>query len=383
MIIGVDLRPINTGEKSGVEEYIVNLLPHLFLIDRKNQYKLFINSFSLPKFNFKKLEKFKNIRLYFFSYPNKVLNSAFTFFKFPSQDQMMGGADLFFSPNLIFTHLSKKCRQVITFHDLSFERYPEFFSLKRRLWHKFILPEEAAKQASGIIAVSHSTAADLQELYQVPPEKIKVIYSGVLGRFKPRSLEDPAVAAVRRKYHLPRHFILYLGTIEPRKNLEGLLLAFGNLKKRRKGDLKLVIAGRPGWLYKNVYKLASQSWVSRDIIFTGFITDQDKPYLYNLADVFVYPSFYEGFGFPPLEAMASGAPIISSHISSLPEVVGHAGILIDPYNINEIKAAMEQTLDNQDLKQALIEKGKRQAKNFNWPTTARQTLDFFEAIMHS
>lgn len=380
MVIGVDLRPINTGEKSGVEEYTINLLSHLFFIDKKNQYKLFLNSFSAPKLNFKKLELLPNVKLYFFSYPNKILNSAFVFLKYPRADEMLKGIDLFFSPNLIFTNLSPQCKQIVTFHDLSFERHPEFFSWKRRLWHQFVLPRSAAQRAAGIIAVSSSTRFDLEKLYKIPRRKIRVIHSGILKRFKPRSRNHPFVVSVRQKYNLPPHFILYLGTLEPRKNLEGLILAFNEFKRRYKTQYKLVIAGRPGWMYRNVYKLAGKSPFSRDIMFIGFISVQHKPYLYNLADLFVYPSFYEGFGFPPLEAMASGVPVLSSNISSLPEVIGEAGILIDPYNVNEISEGIKFVLFNSRLKDRLIKKGITRAAEFSWSECARATLSFFEEV---
>ena len=382
MVIGVDLRPINTGEKSGVEEYTINLLSHLFFIDKKNQYKLFLNSFSAPRLNFQKLKLLPNVKLYFFSYPNKILNSAFAFLKYPRVDEMLKGVDLFFSPNLIFTNLSPQCKQIVTFHDLSFERHPEFFSWKRRLWHQFVSPRSAAQRAAGIIAVSCSTRFDLEKLYKIPHRKIRVIHSGILKRFKPRSKNHPSVVSVRQKYNLPPHFVLYLGTLEPRKNLEGLILAFNKFKRRCKTQYKLVIAGRPGWMYHNVYKLASKSPFNRDIMFIGFISVQHKPYLYNLADLFVYPSFYEGFGFPPLEAMASGVPVVSSNVSSLPEVIGEAGVLIDPYNINEISEGIAQILNDPYWQGLLKKRGAARAEQFNWYKTARETLNFFEKTVN-
>lgn len=382
MVIGVDLRPINTGEKSGVEEYTINLLSHLFFIDKKNQYKLFLNSFSAPRLNFQKLKLLPNVKLYFFSYPNKILNSAFAFLKYPRVDEMLKGVDLFFSPNLIFTNLSPQCKQIVTFHDLSFERHPEFFSWKRRLWHQFVSPRSAAQRAAGIIAVSCSTRFDLEKLYKIPHRKIRVIHSGILKRFKPRSRNHPSVVSVRQKYNLPPHFVLYLGTLEPRKNLEGLILAFNKFKRRCKTQYKLIIAGRPGWMYHNVYKLASKSPFSHDIMFIGFISVQHKPYLYNLADLFVYPSFYEGFGFPPLEAMASGVPVVSSNISSLPEVIGEAGVLIDPYNINEISEGIAQILNDPYWQGLLKKRGAARAEQFNWYKTARETLNFFEKMVN-
>jgi hypothetical protein len=175
MIIGFDLRPINTGEKSGVEEYTVNLLKHLFFIDKKNEYKLFINSFAPPKLNFRKLRRFPNISIHNFSYPNKLLDISFTFFRTPKIDRMLRGVDIFFSPNIIFTTVSKACKHIITFHDLSFDRHPEFFSLRRRLWHTFVLPKREATQSAGIIAVSESTRNDLNSLYALDLSKISVM----------------------------------------------------------------------------------------------------------------------------------------------------------------------------------------------------------------
>lgn len=380
MTIGIDLRPLNTGEKSGVEEYTGNLLAHLFFLDKKNQYKLFLSSFKKPRLNFEKLRNFPNIEIKYLPYPNKLLNLGFVLLKYPSLDQLLEGVDIFFSPNIIFTHLSSGVKQIITFHDLSFERHPEFFSLKRRIWHRLVFPASQAQKAQRIIAVSESTRNDLVQLYHLEPKKIKVIPSGLLKIFKPRAKNSPLVLKVKKKYNLPDQFILYLGTLEPRKNLAGLILAFNQFKKRERRDYKLVIAGKPGWLCHDVYKLARRSFYSRDIILTGFIDSLDKPYIYNLAEFFVYPSFYEGFGFPPLEAMASGIPVITSNITSLPEVAGDSALLVDPYNINEISVALGELASDPALRNSLREKGIRRAKKFSWLKTARETLNLFEEV---
>jgi len=170
---------------------------------------------------------------------------------------------------------------------------------------------------------------------------------------------------------IPEKFILYFGTIEPRKNLIGLIKAFELLKDK---SIKLVIAGTKGWLYQDIFKIASQSKRKKDIIFTGFVKEEDKPYLYNLAQSFVYPSFFEGFGFPPLEAMACGIPTIVSANSSLPEVVGDAALMVNPKNIDELAWAMEESLVNNQLRERLIKKGLTQAQKFSWQRCAQQTL---------
>jgi len=179
---------------------------------------------------------------------------------------------------------------------------------------------------------------------------------------------------IGKKYNLPDKFILYFGTIEPRKNIIGLIRAFELLRKKQ--PIKLVIAGAKGWLYQDIFKAARQSKYRREIIFTGFVEETDKPYLYNLAELFVYPSFFEGFGFPPLEAMACGVPTIVSRTSSLPEAVGQGALMIDPYHTDELAWAMEIVLSNQDLRGRLIQEGIAQAKKFSWPKCARQTLKF-------
>lgn len=384
MKIGIDLRPINTGEKSGIEEYTINLLKSLFNLDQKNQYQLFLNSFWHQKINLKKLEKYPNLKIISFKYPSKLLNLSLILTHYPYIDHLLHNVDIFFSPNLIFGAVSKKCKHIITFHDLSFEHYPEFFSLKRRMWHSLVSPLAKANQAAKIIAVSNSTKLDLQSLYQIPASKIQTIYPGVSDKFRPRPRNNCRVKKVRLKYHLPQNFILYLGTIEPRKNVESLILAFARLKKNYQSfSTKLVIAGKPGWLYQNVYKLVRNLNLNRDIIFTGFIDDSDKPYLYNLADIFVYPSFYEGFGLPPLEAMASGIPVITSSIASLPEVVQKAALMINPFNIRELSCALEQVIKNQKLRDFLSKEGLTQANHFSWLKCAQETLNLFESVYNS
>lgn len=219
-----------------------------------------------------------------------------------------------------------------------------------------------ARRTNKIIAVSESTKNDLINLYQIKPEKIKVIYSGIGKQFQP--------AKVKNQYGLPEKFILYFGTIEPRKNLIGLIKAFQMIKKKNP-DLKLVLAGSKGWLYEDIFKTAKGD---KDIIFTGFIKEEDKPALYNLASVFVYPSFFEGFGFPPLEAMACGTPTIVSNNSSLPEVVGEAALMVDSYNLDELAWLMNEVLNDLKLREELKQRGLAQAKRFSWERTARETM---------
>ena len=236
-------------------------------------------------------------------------------------------------------------------------------------------PRGQAHSADKIIAISNSTAKDLINEYGVDPEKIKVIYSGVLNKFKKIDSEDE-ITKVREKYDLPKKFIFYLGTIEPRKNICSIIDAF-EILKRDFGfeDYHLVIAGAKGWLYKDIFKKMEKGQFSKFIKYIEFVEDDDRPAMYNAAELLVYPSFFEGFGFQPLEAMACGTPVVSSNVSSIPEVVHDAALLIDPYNTRELYYAIREVLTNKNFREDLIWKGSNRVRNFSWQKTAHETLD--------
>lgn len=383
MRIGIDIRCLAEGRRTGVEEYTINLLHSLFSTDKKNEYVLFFNSFKKPKINLSDFEKYKNVSIKIYRYPNKLLNFLFWYFDWPKIDKLISGADVIFSPNIIFSAWSKKTKAVFAIHDLSFERCPETFSAKKRLWHMFINPKKLCRSADKIISVSDSTKNDLREIYRIPEGKIKTIYSGISENFKVIDRNNPKLIEVKKKYNLPYKFILYLGTIEPRKNIIGIVRAYNQFRGINHSELnryKLVVAGASGWKQKQIFKEIKNSSFKNDIIFSGFIDDEDKPALYNLASLFVYPSFFEGFGFPPLEAMSCGAPVITSNNSSFPEIIGSAGIMIDPDRPDEIFQAMKNILLDKNLRENLIKKGLEQAKKFNWQKTASQYLDIFQKI---
>lgn len=232
-----------------------------------------------------------------------------------------------------------------------------------------------------MIAISESTADDLRAVYKTPRKKILVIPSGVREIFQPVSHNDPSLLDIQKKYRLPYKFILSLGTIEPRKNLMALLQAFETMHASEHLELvkySLVIAGEDGWNSQEFFERVRKSPVKDKIIFTGFIADEDKPGLYSLASVFVYPSLYEGFGFPPLEAIACGVPVIASHASALPEVMGTSALLIDPYRPEEILQSLRQVLLSKELQEALRLAGPVQAARFPWSQTAEQVKECFE-----
>jgi glycosyltransferase involved in cell wall biosynthesis len=396
MNVGIDIRPLLEKERSGVGEYAHQLLNAIFNTDRENQYFLFYNSWKkiddlLPV----EWEKFSNVHFCGFHWPNKLLNFCFKFLGWPKTDKLImpaGKVDLFFIPNLNFVALSRGVKKIITVHDLSFERYPKFFSRKRLMWHWFVSPRKLVHGVDLVIAVSENTKKDLTELYKVKPEKIGVIYSGVEQELRIENRES-RIEEVKKKYNLPDNFILFLGTFEPRKNIEDLIRAFEILRKSFKfsaqggsvsdgqvTSLKLVIVGPKGWLWKRILKRAQISPFHDDIKFINYISPEEKIVFYKLAKLFVYPSFYEGFGFPPLEAATAGTPAIVSTASSLPEIMGGAALLVDPYNPAEIAKVMAECLVNENLKNRLIKRGKAQAEKFSWQKCAEGVLTIFRQM---
>jgi glycosyltransferase involved in cell wall biosynthesis len=397
MTIGIDIRVLAKETRTGVEDYTINLLSRLVSIDKSIKYKLFYSGFRKLKLDYSWLKN-KNVKIKKTRIPNRIFDLILKFIKLPKIDKLLGRVDIFLSPHFLITPLSKKTKRIMIFYDLSFLRFPKFFSFSKRIWHRFMLPKKQAQKTNTIIAISESTKHDLISFYKTDPNKIKVVYPGVDDKFKIIS-DKTKLIETKNKYQLSDNFILYFGTIEPRKNILGLIKVFEEIKKEKFGKildvnwqgfegvvlgkkdkifdfskLKLVIAGTKGWLYKEIFERVENSKFKNDIVFTGFVAEEDKACLYNLAKVFVYPSFFEGFGLPPLEAMACGVPTIVSNKSSLSEVVGDSAIMINPQNLNEMSWAIKEILENQELSDYLSKKGIEKVKQFNWDNTAKEIL---------
>jgi glycosyltransferase involved in cell wall biosynthesis len=378
MKVGIDIRVLTRGTRTGVEEYTINLLSRLLRLDQNINFKLFFNAFNKIRFDYD-WARLRNVKLRELRIPNRLLFTCARYLNFPKIDRLLGGVDIFFNPHFFNAPLSERSRKVMTFHDLSFELHPELFSWRKRIWQNLLMnTKKEARSADKIIAVSESTRQDLVDLYKISPEKIKVIYSGVGEEFIKMSDVECRMSNVAQKYHLPKRYILYFGTIEPRKNIIGLIKAFELLKEKNKDfrNIYLVIAGGKGWLFKDIFAAAEKSKYAKQIIFTGFVSPEDKVYLYNLAELFVYPSFFEGFGFPPLEAMACGVPTITSNTSSLPEIAGEAALMIDPYDVEELAWAIEEILSDANLSKELGRRSLARAKMFSWDKCAQETLKF-------
>lgn len=373
MTIGIDIRVLANNIKSGVEEYTENLLAHLLPLDKDIKFKLFFASFrgELPNYDWLSL---KNVELFKFKIPNKILFLSSGLLDQPKADKLMDGVDVFFSPHFFLTSLSKSCKRVTTFHDLSYVHYPEFFSWRKNIWHNLEMnPKWQSRFSDKIIAVSDSTAKDLANIYEVDPTKVEVIYSGISPDIKRPTPEKLVEFKMRNK--LPDQFILSLGKLEPRKNIVSIIKAFNIIKNKNLfNDLHLVIAGSRGWLYKDIFREIDHSPYKNKIIIKDHVSDEERSFYFSLAEVFIYPSFFEGFGFPPIEAMKCGTPVIVSGNSSLPETVEKAGLLIKPNNLGDLTRAIELVLDNKSLRTALIKDGIKRSELFNWHNTAEKTL---------
>lgn len=361
-----------------MEEYTVKLLKHLFLLDSHNTYVLFANSFGDSSVSLDWVQGFPNVTVRRFRFPNKLLNLSLWYFGFPKIDRLLGGVDLFFMPNINFVALEKKTKLVLTMHDLSFFLFPETFSFKRKLWHMFVRPRVLCRRADSIIAVSKSTKEDIVRHWKIESNRVHAIASGLDKQFEPIGRNNPALLAVKEKYALPYKFILFLGTLEPRKNIAMLVRAYEILRRQanngKSAQHKLVLAGLTGWKSESINREIQKNRFRKDIMRIGHVEEGDKAAVYSLCSLFVYPSLYEGFGFPVLEAMGSGAPVITSHTSSLPEIVGSGALLVDPIKPVEIAIAMREVLENGQLSAMLRDRGIRTAALFDWKKTAHDTL---------
>lgn len=358
------------GRHSGVEEYTIWIIDALSRIAASHTYHLFYNSakkVTLPKFR-------ENVVLHAFRYPNKFFNTSQLLLNYPKWDRMLPVTpDVVFVPNPRLAPLSYGVPLVTTVHDLSFERFPEFLTMKRRMWHTLMRPQLLLQNSDHVIAVSEHTKEDVVHMYDIDSKKISVIYSGISGS----TVSPIDVQRIRRMHDLPEQFLLFVGTQEPRKNIAGVIDAYTAIAHTIPHHL--VIAGERGWKTARLARSIASSAYADRIHSMGFVDEVDKSALYAAADLFVYPSFYEGFGFPPLEAMLAGTPAVVSFNSSLPEVVGQWATMIDPYNTPQLASVLQEMLLTpsrvpQSVRAAIREK-------YSWDRAAKRTIKVLESVV--
>ena len=272
------------------------------------------------------------------------------------------------------------CPVVNTIHDLSFEHLPETF--KRRSWRQMRLTiRRSAQSAAHILTDCDFARDDILKTYGIAPERVTAVPLAAAVRFSPVR-DERELDRVRNKYGINGKYILTVGSIQPRKNIPRLIRAYSMLCSERNLEPlpKLVVVGKRGWLYEDTLATAESSTVRDQIILTGYVDDKDLPALYSAASCFVYPSYFEGFGIPPLEAMRCGTPTITGDRTCFPEIIGDAGLMVDPFDEQAIKCGIMRVLTEQTLRDELIEKGLERANSYDWLKTARQTLDVYESV---
>lgn len=370
MRIGIDYTAA-ISQKAGIGRYTREIIKHLAEIDKINSYVLLTPPQASgldfpPNFQGKKLPL-----------PERWMTILWHRLRFPLWVEVFTGPlDVFHSPDFVLPPV-KAARTILTVHDLSFLRLPHCSEPHLRAYLSKAVPR-SARRAHLILADSENTRQDVIELLDIPPGRVEVLYAGVDERFRPIG----ETAEVRTRYRLPERFILSVGTLEPRKNYERLIEAFALLKGRvpSASDVKLVIVGQKGWLYEGIFAAVERLNLQGEIIFSGYVADEDLPALYSAAELFVYPSLYEGFGLPPLEAMACGTPVVASSAPCLPEVLGDAALFAPPDEVEAMASAMERALLDEGLRHQLREKGFSRAKAFSWEKSARKLLEVYGRV---
>lgn len=369
-----------TKNRSGVGQFTKRITEALLKLDQKNHYHIF--GF-FPRHMEPPISRAKHHNLFykaFWMLPAKVFYGLSTYFFAPPVDLLLRGrADVMFFPNFETMPSFFQTPKVVVVHDISFLTHQNLV-MPRNVYRFKRNVRRSLRQAKKVITVSEHSKKEIVDHYKIHPDKVEVVYNGVdTSVFKPASTQE--IAAITRKYKIKGSYLLFVGDIQPRKNIEGLLHAYRLLPAEIKDKYCLVLAGSKGWRDGAIHEAIERFQKEGNKIQPlGYVPDEDLPALYSGAEVFVYPSLYEGFGVPIIESMACHTPVITSNISSIPEIAQEAAILVDPHDVRQLSEAIEKVLKDKDLQQDLIEKGQRNIERFNWDRSAQKLLDIFHEV---
>jgi glycosyltransferase involved in cell wall biosynthesis len=369
--IGIDATSL-PAQLTGAGNYVFQLLSALARGDRANEYLVFTTSCQAEALGVER-EGFRVVRR---DFPGRGMRLAWEQLALPALVHRYR-LDVLHSPHYTMP-LRHSARSVVTFHDLTFVLYPELHQLAKRLFFPAMM-RWTARHAQRIIAVSESTRVDLVRTLGVSPERVTTVLSAADADYRPTA---PArVAEVCARYGIRAgEYLLYVGVLEPRKCIDQLVEAFGRIAPAANG-LQLVIAGKRGWMYDQIFAQVAALGLEERVRFPGYVPRADLPGLYSGARAFVYPSRYEGFGLPVLEAMSCGTPVVTTNVSSLPEVAGDGALLVDPGDVTGLTAALARVVHDASLRRELSCRGQIRAANFSWERCAKDTVRVYEAAM--
>ena len=367
MIIGIDASRANKEKKTGTEWYSYFLIQELKKIDQKNNYLLYTNSplknglEECPNNFSEKLLSWPPLRLW------TQIRLSYEMSKRPT--------DLLFVPAHALPLIHPK-KSIVTIHDIGYERFPKLYRKIDIWYHRFVV-KFAAKYASKIITISEFSKKEICDFYKIPKEKVKVIYNGFDKRDYKVISDKTAISKELQKYKINQPYLFFIGRLEEKKNINNLLLAFEKFLYH-KPNYQLVLVGRPGFGYEKFLKTIAEKKLESKVIMLGWLEQKEIPLLLSGAEIFVFPSLYEGFGIPVLEAMASGVPVCCSNAASLPEVAGDSALLFDPHSVDDIYGKLLYLSNNKLLQFNLKQKGLERVKFFSWEKCAKETLEVFE-----
>ena len=370
MRIAIDAHSIG-AKLGGNESYALNLIEALAQIDRVNDYTLYVTT---PEACDRFSQRWPNFQVHRTLPHTPLIRIPLTL----SAELRKHPVDVlhvqFTAPPFC------PCPVVVSIHDLSFEHLPQTFSRRSRTQLRLTV-RHSARHATKILTLSEHTRRDVIDTYGIEPQKVTAIPLAAAAHFR-RVTDAKELQRVRHIYGIEGDYVLSVGSIQPRKNLVRLIKAYAALRGNASGNrwTRLVIVGKCAWLYDETLRALEETGVRDSVVLTGYVPETDLPALYSGAVCFVYPSYFEGFGLPPLEAMKCGTPVIVGNATSLPEVVGNAALTVDPFDVSAIAAAMDQLLKNSQLREELSVKGQARAKMFDWKNTARQTLAVYEQV---